>query len=215
MALKCYNMFDNNYQSHAVFASMRVDESGREWYPDSGASAHVTSLAQNLQTTHPYNGDDAVMVGDGDFLPITHVGSTVIATSSCNIQLNEVLVCPDIKKSLLSVSKLCEEFPCGVFFYLKHVYVIDIPNQKVIAKGSRSNGLYQLKSKEFEVFYSNRQVSASEEVWHHRLGHSSSGILQQLHTSKEININKNRSLPVCQPCQMGKSSKLQFFLLVL
>ena len=129
MALKCYNMFDNNYQSHAVFASMRVDESGREWYPDSGASAHVTSLAQNLQTTHPYNGDDAVMVGDGAFLPITHVGSTAIATSSCNIQLNEVLVCPDIKKSLLSVSKLCEEFPCGVFFYLKHVYVIDIPSE--------------------------------------------------------------------------------------
>lgn len=112
------------------------------------------------------------MVGDGAFLPITHVGNAAITTPSGNINLNEVLVCPDIKKSLLSVSKLCEDFPCGVYFDLKNVYVIDILKQKVIAKGPRSNGLYQLKSSSLEVFYSNRQVSASEEVWHHRLGHS-------------------------------------------
>lgn len=102
--LKCYNRFDKNYQSAEIYAS--------------GASAHVTSSAQNLQTAHPYNGKDTVMVGDGAFIPITHVGSTAITTPSCNIHLNEVLVCPDIKKSLLSFSKLCEDFPCGVFFFI-------------------------------------------------------------------------------------------------
>lgn len=78
-ALKCYNCFDNNYQGAAAYASLRVaDENGREWYPDFGASAHVTSSTTNLQEAHPYVGSDVVMVGDGAFLPITHVGFAAI-----------------------------------------------------------------------------------------------------------------------------------------
>lgn len=72
------------------------------------------------------------MVGDGAFLHVTYVGSAAITTPSSNINFN-VLVCPDIKKPLLSVSKLCEDYPCGIFFDVNHVYVIDIPHQKVIA----------------------------------------------------------------------------------
>lgn len=150
------------------------------------------------------------MVGDGAFLPISHVGSAAITTPAGTITLNEVLVCPDIKKSLLSVSKLCDDYPCGVYFDVNHVYVIDIPNQRVIAKGPRSKGLYQLKSNEIEVLFSNRQVSASEEVWHSRLGHTNSKTLQQLQSSKAIFINKSNKKSLCQPCQMSKSSRLQF-----
>lgn len=212
-ALKCYNRFDNNYQSPTAYTLVRHNDGrSQEWFPDSGASAHVTASFQNLQTTHPYEGGDAVMVGDGAFLPITHVGSSAITTTSGNITLNDVLVCPDIKKSMLSVSKLCEDYPCGVFFDVNHVYVIDIPNQRVIAKGSRSNGLYQLKSNEVVVFFSNRQATASKEVWHSRLGHTNSKTLQHLQSSKAIIINKSNTKSICQPCQMGKSSRLQFSL---
>lgn len=66
------------------------------------------------------------MVGVGAYLPITHVGSTTLSSTSGNITLNEVLVCPNIQKSLLSVSKLCEEYPCGVFFDANSVCIIDI-----------------------------------------------------------------------------------------
>lgn len=40
-ALKCYNRFDNNYQPPTAFNSLRVADD-REWYPDSGATAHIT-----------------------------------------------------------------------------------------------------------------------------------------------------------------------------
>lgn len=187
IALKCHNRFDISYQSQQAFSTMKVtDEHGREWYPDSGATAHITSSAQNLETAHPYEGADAVMVGDGAYLPITHVGASNITSSAGTIPLNEVLVCPDIKKSLLSVSKLCEDFPCGVFFDVKNVYVIDLCTQKVVSKGPRANGLYMLKDAEFSTFYSNRQVTASEAVWHQRLGHANSRILQHLQASKDI-----------------------------
>ena len=150
------------------------------------------------------------MVGDGAYLPITHVGAANITSGSCTIPLKAVLVCPDIKKSWLSVSKLCEDYPCGVYFDVHNVYVIDLQTQKVVSKGPRTKGLYMLKSDEFAAFYSNRHVAVSESVWHHRLGHSNLRVLQHLQANKEIKVNKSRTSPICEPCQMGKSSRLQF-----
>ena len=138
-ALKCYNRFDNNYQRNDAFSALRMtDESGKEWYPDSGATTHVTSSTQNLHNAHSYEGNDDVMVGDGAYLPITHVGAANITSGSGTIPLKEVLVCPDIKKSLLSVSKLCDDYPCGVYFDAHNVSVIDLQTQKVVSKGPRT-----------------------------------------------------------------------------
>ena len=151
------------------------------------------------------------MVGDGAYLPITHVGSATISSSSGTISLNEVLMCPNFQKSLLSVSKLCEDFPCGIFFDTNCVYLIDLLKEKVVAKGTRNKGLYLLKSEEFAAHFSDRQVATSEDLWHLRLGHANFKILQQLKLSREISVNRSRSSLVCEPCQMGKSNKLQFF----
>ncbi|XP_019082590.1 PREDICTED: uncharacterized protein LOC109125425 [Camelina sativa] len=199
-ALKCYNRFDNNYQSDVptqAFASLRVsEENGREWHPDSAAIAHITSSTSGLQGTTTYKGNDTVMVGDGAYLPITHVGSTTISSSKGTIPINEVLVCPDIKKSLLSVSKLCDDYPCGVFFDSNKVYIIDLNTQKVVSNGPRKEGLYVLQNQEIVACFSNRRCAASLETWHHRLGHSNSRSLQHLLACKEIQINKSRTSPV-------------------
>lgn len=91
------------------------------------------------------------MVGDGAYLPITHVGSATITSASGTISLHEVLVCLDIKKSLISVSKLCEDYPCGVFFDSVNVYMIDLQKQRVVSKGPRNKGLYMLKNHVLDV----------------------------------------------------------------
>ncbi|CAL9222155.1 unnamed protein product, partial [Arabidopsis halleri] len=90
VALKCWSRFDNSYQSEdlpqALAALHLSDSSGQEWFPssviDSGATAHITQSPASLHNTTPYNGSDSVIVGNGDHLPITHVGSTVIQSSS-------------------------------------------------------------------------------------------------------------------------------------
>lgn len=66
----------------------------------------------------------------GTYLPITHVGSTTISSSLGTIPLNEVLVCPYIHKSLLSVLNLCDDYLCGVYFDANKVCVIDIKIRK-------------------------------------------------------------------------------------
>lgn len=65
------------------------------------------------------------MVGKGEFLPITHTGPANIASSSGKLPLKDVLVCPNIAKSLLSVSKFTKDYPCGFDFDCDNVRVYD------------------------------------------------------------------------------------------
>ena len=113
----------------------------------------MTSNDAQMTNATVYNGPDTVMVADGTFLPITHVGSTALTTNTGSLPLNDVLVCPSMKKSLLSVSRLCDDYPCGVFFDSNAVYVIDLDTQKVVTKGPRDKGLYVLEKQECMAYY--------------------------------------------------------------
>lgn len=64
-------------------------------------------------------------MGNGDYLPITHVGSIALQTPHGTLPLKEVLVFPKITKSLLSVSKLTSYFPCEITFDSETVLVKD------------------------------------------------------------------------------------------
>lgn len=187
-----------------------TDSSGREWYPDSGATAHVTSSPEGLQNATQYHGLESIMVADGNNAPITHVGSTNLSVSTCSLPLNDVLVCPSVQKPLLSVSKLCEDYPCGVFFDANKACILDLQTMKVLTQGPRRNGLYVLENQDYKVFYSTRQQAADVFTWHHRLGHASSSVLQQLQNSSAISLNKSLSSLVCEPCQMAKRMNLPF-----
>ena len=216
--MKCWHRFDNSYQYEDLpmaLATMRItdvtDHQGHEWIPDSATSAHVTNSRQVLQHSQPYHGSDSIMVADGNFLPITHTGSGSITSSSGKIPLKEVIVCPDIAKSLLSVSKLTSDYPCSVEFDADSVRINDKATKKLLAMGRTRDGLYCLEDPKLQVFYSTRQNSASSEVWHRRLGHANDEVLQQLSSLKSIIINKAVKT-MCEACHLGKSTRLPFML---
>ena len=218
-AYRCYKRFDHSYQvdeTTQALAVMRMSDnneySGREWHPwhpDTAATHHVTNSVQNLQSSHSYDGSDAVMVGNGEFLPITHIGSANIPTVTGNLHLKDVLICPEIAKCLLSVSKLTDDYPCAFIFDSRAVSVIDKQTNQLLTQGTKSNGLYQLDNPNFQAFYSSRQQSTSGDIWHRRLGHPNNQVLQHLSSVQAISFNKN-TLSMCEPCQLGKSCKLPF-----
>lgn len=223
-ALKCYRRFDISYQSEelpSAMAAMQVTNGpssgqqsyhGTEWYPDTAATAHITNSQQNLQTAQSYHGHDSVMVADGNFLPITHIGSVPLQTNSGFsgiISLKDVLVCPNIDKYLLSVSKLTDDYPCEFTFDCDGVYVKDKLTKQILTQGTRLKDLYVLDNSMFSAFYTARQTAASADVWHRRLGHPSSEILQKLSSSLSIRINKSFT-KICDSCQLGKSARLPF-----
>ena len=183
---------------------------GQEWYPDSGASAHITNDGSQLQSAQPYLGNDQVIVGNGDYLPISHIGSIPLHTPKGILPLADVLVCPAITKSLLSVSKLTSDYPCEFTFDDECVLVKDKVTKQVITQGRRHKDLYVLKDIRFQAFYSSRQQAACEKIWHQRLGHAHADILRLLSSTKSILLNKSSVQSVCDACHFEKSCKLPF-----
>lgn len=79
------------------------------WYPDTGASAHMTSKQGNLQSFSPYQGHDNFYIGDG-FLRA--VGDSTLSSFSFSFQLKSLLHVPSLKKNRLSVKQSCHDNNC-------------------------------------------------------------------------------------------------------
>ncbi|KAK2990485.1 hypothetical protein RJ640_011652 [Escallonia rubra] len=68
-ALRCYQRFNQAYQPEdtikALAAMSMSDSQDLAWFPDTGATQHMTDDIGNLQTYTPYFGSEKIMVGNG------------------------------------------------------------------------------------------------------------------------------------------------------
>lgn len=65
----------------------------------------MTSII-NLSLHHPYDGSEETIIGNGKGIPISHVVSFVLSTSS-QTTLSNVLCAPSMNNNLISISQLC------------------------------------------------------------------------------------------------------------
>ncbi|KAJ0027223.1 hypothetical protein Pint_36372 [Pistacia integerrima] len=70
---------------------------------DTSASTHMTSNEGNLHNLRPYTGNDHVMLGNREFLKVTHTGDALLGFGQSAIILRNVLLVPKLGKSLLSI----------------------------------------------------------------------------------------------------------------
>jgi len=220
-ALKCFYMWDFSYQASEdlprALASVNLNDPNigdNAVYVDSGASTHMTNSSGKLSNLKPYKGTDKIVVGNGSELNITHIGSGSVS----GLKLNEVLVVPELKKKLLSVSKLTKDNYCTIEFDESTFDVKDKVTGKQLAKGSRRGGIYALEDNNLLALATTQTGRSSlssrfssSDVWHARLGHPNSKFLEVLDKNKCINITCwNKNPTVCVSCQMGKGCKLPF-----
>ncbi|XP_010270024.1 PREDICTED: uncharacterized protein LOC104606492 [Nelumbo nucifera] len=109
-ALSCFHRFDLSFQasrgnppSKVPVASNTLESSDGDWYPNTGATNHLTVDLGNLSLRSNYNGNDKIAVGNGTCLDIKHIGHNSLHTSSCILHLKNILHVPDITKNLISV----------------------------------------------------------------------------------------------------------------
>lgn len=96
-------------------AVLQLDDS--TWYPDTGASAHMTSNPGNLLSSSPYHGNDQISVGNGSLLPITAVGISILHTLSTQFPWNNVLLpLRKIYWLYCSVRRFCLDNDCVIEF---------------------------------------------------------------------------------------------------
>lgn len=166
-------------------------------YIDSGATTHMTNFTCNLSKFKTYKGKDRIVVGNGSELGITHVGSTKIS----GLKINEMLVVPELKKNLISVSKITKDNACTIEFSDSDFVVKDKKTRMLLAKGSMKNKFYALEENNLQALTAIQSWKDSDSILHTRLGHPNLRSVKVLNSYKCINISsQNKNPTICASC---------------
>lgn len=188
-ALQCYHRFNHSYNSdnlsqlNALFATSATIQDP-SWYVDSGASNLLTTAMNNLSLQNKYHAPDQVTVGNGESLPIHHIGQLFLSFCySRPVKLNCVLHVPHISKNLISVSKLTSDNMLLLNSLALIVLLKDLKGE--CDKGILDKGLYKFSpkmsfpdpslTKSFSMVLIRERTSI--DVWRNCLGHPSECIV--------------------------------------
>ena len=114
------------------------------WLADSAATDHVTSSLNHLSFPKPYTGQEQLTVGNGQNLPITHIGNSLIPSSPSTIQLRNVLRVPSIASNLASVHKICYDNNCSCYFDANTLLIQALAMGTILYKGKSEGGVYPI-----------------------------------------------------------------------
>jgi hypothetical protein len=76
-----------------------------DWYADSGTTDHITSELDKLAVHDKYNGTEKVHTASGAGMEISHTGNSFIHTSTCTLELCNVLHVRKATKNLMSIHR--------------------------------------------------------------------------------------------------------------
>ena len=182
------------------------------WLLDSAASHHITDDLNNLSLTSVYEGSDAIVIGDGTGLQITHAGHATLPTPFKDFALSNVLCVPSIKKNLLSVSQFYKTNNTSIEFFPAYFLVKDLRTGATLIRGRNKNDVYVWPESlsPLTSFHAFVGVKAPLIDWYRRLGHPSSRILHHLVTSCTLPLSTSSSNVTCDSCLCHKSQRLPF-----
>lgn len=187
------NSQQSNRQNHETnfICLIAKSSSSTNWYVDSGASAHMTGQQELVSGKRASSATVTVRVG----------------SKVEKVNVNDVLVVPNLCTNLLSVSKMVQnnlrvEFTktgCCVW------------NQQgvLVATASLVNGLYCM-----DLASSSMSLSAQhgdmQDLWHRRLGHIGVDNLKRMRDLVEgVKFDENGAKQ-CEICVLGKHARLPF-----
>lgn len=229
---------DSNYGGNvtANVASMNGSQDrflDLNWYPDSGASHHITFDYNNLNNAVDYQGQEKLQVGNGAGLKIANIGDTLLNSPSSKhaFTLQSLLHVPQIKKNLFSVSQFAKENNVYFEFHPNFCLVKEQVTGKVLLKGRVDQGLYKFdmlraipsgqhqgSTQHFVSRHSRNPLAYSSSVnnksslslWHLRLGHASHDVVKIALSNANISYHVDSNVGPCEPCLKAKSHRLPF-----
>ncbi|KAG7620191.1 hypothetical protein ISN44_As04g012080 [Arabidopsis suecica] len=124
------------------------DPNDAGWYMDSAATAHLTAQPGTLSsiTSSSNSSLPLVTVGNGSTIPVTSYGQTTIPSSSRPLHLNNVLICPQILKNLISVRQFTTDNLCSVEFDPFGFLVKDLRTRAPLIRCDSQGPLYSSSS---------------------------------------------------------------------
>jgi hypothetical protein len=242
----CYRRFDNSsphdstafMEPQAHYASQHAPPD-QAWYPDSGATHHLTPDLNNLTlNAADYTGSDQICMGNGNGLAIEHIGDTQLTSPTTSFLLQNVLHVPLITKNLLSVHKFTLETNTYIEFHPWFFLVKEQGSGKILLQGLNDGGLYKLppsispnstpsrcspsSSSSPSRYLRRHQLNSSSASsalvgertslgsWHSRLGHPALRICTSVLSQFKLPVFKNNAPMICPACHISKSKQLSF-----
>lgn len=213
IAVYCYHRYEPEFQGDnpspaALMAGSPIGPDNA-WYPDSSATHHLTADMANLSTHSEYHGPDQVQVGNGNSLPISHVGPSVLHSSSQSFRLNNLLCVPNITKNLLFVRQFTKDNNVIFEFHPSCCFVKDQATGHILLHGTIRDGLYVLQHLDTTSPRALIGEHTSADIWHARLRHPSNKVLATVRTNYHLPFSSFSS-SFCDACQCNKSKRLPF-----
>ena len=143
------------------------------WYPDTGATHHMTSSPSNFQNQQPYQGNNSVFLGNGDSLSISHTGSLPLPLGSHKFSLQNVFCLPSLCTNLLSVARFTRDNLVFFVFTLDFYQIYDLRTGSLLFHGPSKDGLYPLSLSSHSSTIPYALTTVHSPAWHHHLGHPS------------------------------------------
>lgn len=143
------------FAPQAFFAGFEANFNDQWWYPNSGASHHVTLDASNLFDTISLHGSELVFMGNDQGLSINSVGSMFFPLPNypnMSLTLQNLLLVPYITKNLMSVSKFTQDNNAFFEFHPKFRVVKSQTSSEVLLRGLvGDDGLYKFPNPATQV----------------------------------------------------------------
>ncbi|KAG8503188.1 hypothetical protein CXB51_001036 [Gossypium anomalum] len=204
-------------QSHALLATPETVRDNA-WYPDSGATHHLTHSAATFRDNPSHDGLGKVYVGNGNAFPVLYSGQSSLITKTRPLHLKSLLFAPGITKNLLSVSKFMRNNQVMFEFLPTQCQVRDFQTKEVLLRWSLHCGLYRLHLPDVRMRDKDSHTaqcltvnaSAPLSVWHSRLGHPCKNILLKVLLHCNVSVKDNKTDFSCVACHLGKECKLPF-----
>lgn len=215
---------------------IQIPAESQTWFPDSGATHHVTPDAHHLTQGAPFSGSEQVHIGNGQGLNITSVGSSQFLSPSfpnVTLTLNDLLVVPSITKNLVSVSRFAKDNNVYFEFHPSYCCVKCQVSDRVLLKGNLgSDGLYSFQQLHFLPSTSKAVKSSSLShpaihtvikpnnpadncssfsnfaIWHRRLGHAHAGAVRIILDLCKVPYQNKSITDFCSACCLGKAHRL-------
>ncbi|UYV79479.1 hypothetical protein LAZ67_17002785, partial [Cordylochernes scorpioides] len=202
-------------KSDNFLAALNLTSDEDSWLLDSGATNHVCRNKDWFVDLREVS-SDPIMTASGttEAKGYGHIFlQTSIHNESIEIKLNNVLYVPNVRRNLLSVSKI-EENGNRVTFRNMVARVFN-PENRIIAEATNVNGLYIVKGKTLNssktAFNSERDhfQNNSSRTWHQRLCHIDSNAIEKM-AREELVIGlelSSRDKGLCDDFCIAKSTK--------
>ncbi|GJZ64224.1 ribonuclease H-like domain-containing protein, partial [Tanacetum coccineum] len=171
---------------------------------DTGESSHLAENTGMLTSFSNPSLYKSVFVGNGQPIPVTHMGHSLMHTPHKPLHLHHVLVIPNIIKILISVRQFTRDNNVSVNFDAYGFSVKDYQTRRLLLLCDSTGDLYPVTQQP-------SSTTTFPTTWNKRLGHPSEDVLRRLKSSRFISYNKTKLPTLCHACQLDKHTRLPFY----